>query len=312
MASKANPTDTRRENLRRRTWGMRMALWTVLFAATGVFIVFVVLSGGNSDEDGVPESRFDPIHKFGTADYHSLAFNPTEENVVLFGHHGGVQMSQDAGENWETVIDEQGRDAMNLVYDPFSPETIFMAGHNVYYRSSDAGQSWQEVTTDLPGLDLHAFAASPAHEGRFYAFSAGYGLFQSDDAGSTWALAVPQAPQGTNSIVELPDGTLILGATDQGILRSDDGGATWTQSRNGIDVGAIYAVKGDPAGERLYAGTDYGVYVSTDGGSTWSKTSLDDTWVVAVGVAPNEPLSVLAINRNGQLYRSTDGGETWE
>lgn len=129
MASKANPTDTRRENLRRRTWGM--ALWAALFAVAAGFIVFVVLNGGGSDEGGVPESRFDAIHKFGTADYHSLAFSPTEENVVLFGHHGGVQMSHDAGENWEAVIDEQGRDAMNLVYDPFSPETIFMAGHNV-------------------------------------------------------------------------------------------------------------------------------------------------------------------------------------
>ena len=94
-------------------------------------------------------------------------------------------------------------------------------------------------------------------------------------------------------------------------MRSEDGGKTWTQSRTGIDVGAIFAVKGDPEGTRLFAGTDHGVYVSTDSGQTWSKTALDDTWVIAVGVDPSNPLTVLVVNRNGELYRSPDGGESW-
>jgi len=112
-------------------------------------------------------------------------------------------------------------------------------------------------------------------------------------------------------ILELPDGTLLLAATDQGILRSEDGGKTWAQSRTGIDIGAIFAVKGDPKGMQLYAGTDHGVYVSTDSGRTWRATALDDTWVIAVGVDPENPDTVLAVNRNGQLYRSRDGGQTW-
>ena len=100
--------------------------------------------------------------------------------------------------------------------------------------------------------------ASASDAGRLYAFAVGFGLHRSADGGSTWSLLTAGAPQGTNSIVEMPEGTIILGATDQGILRSEDGGKTWTQSRTGLDVGAIYAIKGNQEGARIYAGTDHG------------------------------------------------------
>lgn len=290
-----------------------MALWAVLLAGAVGVIAFVLLSGGGGGDEAVgPESRFQPIHKFDTADYHALAVDPAQPNVVLFGHHGGLQMSEDGGKSWKEVVDQQNWDAMNTVYDPFSPDTVYVAGHDVFFRSDDGGETWEAVQSNLPGLDLHAFGASASDEGRLYAFAVGFGLFRSDDGGLTWGAVAPDAPQGTNSILELPDGTLIIGATDQGILRSEDDGQTWAQSRAGIDVGAIYAIKGDPEGTRLYTGTDHGVYVSTDSGQTWSKTALDDTWVVSVGVDPVDPDRVLALNRGGELLRSTDGGNTWE
>lgn len=190
-------------------WGLRVALWLSLSVAAITIVAVVLLSGG--DDGGAPSSRFAAIHKFNTADYHSLAFDTSQAGAVLFGHHGGLQMSQDGGESWETVIAEDGRDAMNLVYDPFTPRTIYMAGHDVYYRSDDAGSTWERVESNLPGLDLHAFAASAAKEGRLYAYSVGNGLYSSEDGGALWKLVTPEAPQGTNSIVELPNGTALLG-----------------------------------------------------------------------------------------------------
>lgn len=200
---------------------------------------------------------------------------------------------------------------MNLVYDPFAPQSVYMAGHNVYYKSADSAMTWQQVDSNLPGLDLHAFGVSPANEGRAYAYAVGFGLFRTEDGGTTWTMLDPSAPQGTNSILELMDGTLIVGASDQGILRSTDGGKTWAQSRSGIDVGAIFAIKGDPEGVRLYAGTDSALYSSTDGGQTWTATAMDNTWVIAIGVNPMNPNEVLVIDRNGELFRSRDGGQTW-
>lgn len=291
----------------RRTWGLRMVLYSALFL-TGAGIIAFVLLASRGASDGRP-SRFEPIHRFDTADYHSLALDPTQPRLVLFGHHGGVQMSRDGGDSWETVIAEEGRDAMNLVYDPFSPATIYMAGHEVYYRSDNGGETWQPVESNLPGLDLHAFIASPTEEGRLYAFAVGYGLFRSDDGGESWELLSGDVQAA--SIVELPDETLLVAAGDAGILRSDDSGKTWASSGAGLEAGVAFTVRGDPDGRRLYAGTDRGLLVSTDGGRTWTPTSLDDTTALVVGVNPTDPIEVLVVNLDGQLYRSTDGGATW-
>ena len=310
MATRAKKAG-QRERLRRRTWGTRMALWGMLLAGAVAAIALVLINNGDRGPDRAPSSRFPSIHQFKTADYHSLALSPTEPVAVLFGHHNGVQRSDDGGDTWTTVIEESGRDAMNLVYDSVLPEVVYMAGHDVFALSNDGGRTWNDMASDLPGLDLHAFAASFAQENRLYAFAVGQGLYRSDNGGSEWTLVTSEAPQGTNSIVELPDGTLLLGATDRGILRSEDGGKTWSQSRTGIDVGVIFAIKGDPNGSWLYAGTDHGLYASADGGKTWTQTALDDTWIISIGADPSDPNTVLAIDRSGGLYRSTDAGATW-
>jgi photosystem II stability/assembly factor-like uncharacterized protein len=199
---------------------------------------------------------------------------------------------------------------MSLALDPFNPERIYLAGHNVYRVSEDSGSSWDEVQTDLPSLDLHAFAASPNRQGRVYAYAMGQGLYVSDDAGRTWTL-FSDVPMGTSAVIELPDNTLLLAATDQGILRSEDSGVAWDPSRTGIDIGAVFTIRADPAGGRIYAGTDHGVYVSTDGGETWTPTALNDIWGIGIGVDPTDPLRLYVINSNGLLYSSSDGGQTW-
>ena len=106
---------------------------TVRLAALSASMVVALAMACTGDKDGGSgdfSSRFPAIHTFGTDDYHSLAFSLGEDGVVLFGHHGGVQKSNDEGASWQIVIDEAGRDAMNLVYDPFSPDIIYMAGFN--------------------------------------------------------------------------------------------------------------------------------------------------------------------------------------
>lgn len=303
------PTEmTRTEGLRRRTWGLRMAVYVALFMVMIVGVIYVLTRSNNGGESGEP-SRFAAVHRFETADFHSLAVD--EEGTVLFGHHNGVQMSNDGGDTWSVLIDTPNWDAMSLAFDPFDPERVYLAGHNVYLISEDAGASWNEAGASLPGLDLHAFAVSPNDEGRLYAYSVGQGLYRSSDGGGSWDLVSSDVPLGTSALVELPDGTLLLAAADSGILRSADGGETWSASREGIDIGVIFTIKADPGGQRVYAGTDRGVFVSTDGGQSWTGTALDDIWATGIGVDPADPLQLYVINSIGYLYRSDDGGETW-
>ncbi len=293
----------------------RNKVWLGLLGAGLVAVVALFLSlrsgGGNGlDEASDDGSRFTSFYTFKTADPHALTFDPAQSGRMLFGHHGGVMASEDTGRSWTALVDRQNFDGMNLTFDPSEPRRLYLAGHNMFARSNDSGATWETVDHNLPGLDLHAFGASSREPGRLYAFALGRGIFVSAGGDANWQPLWTDAPQGTNSIVELNDGTLIVGATDRGILRSTDGGKTWGDSRAGIGTGAIFAVKGTPNGH-LYAGTSNGLFTSKDGGESWTATSLDDVQVVAIGVNPTNPDEVMAIDGGGQLYRSTDGGSSW-
>ncbi|MFQ5473970.1 MAG: WD40/YVTN/BNR-like repeat-containing protein, partial [Dehalococcoidia bacterium] len=226
-----------KESFGRRTWGVRGGIYAAILIALIAGTLYVVTrSGGGGDIGG--SSRFPAAHRFDTVDYHSLAVDPGGR--LFFGHHNGVQQSTDSGESWEALIERPDWDAMSLAFDPFNADRVYMAGHSVYRISEDGGTSWQQPQSSLPALDLHAFAASPNEEGRLYAYAVGFGLYVSDDAGQDWALVSDDVPFGTSAVVELPDGAMLLAATDKGILRSEDAGKSWTSSRSGIDIGAIF------------------------------------------------------------------------
>lgn len=291
----------------------RNKVWLGLLGVGLLAAIAVLASLRSSGDDASPAaaSRFPSLYTFQTADLHSLTYDPANDGRVLFGHHGGVMATDDDGGTWSKVVDRPNFDGMNLAFDPNKQGTLYLAGHNVISQSDDGGRTWTQFSHNLPGLDLHAFAASSVTQGRFYTFALGRGLYVSEGGPAYWAPLWRDAPQGTHSIVELKDGTLLVGATDQGILRSDDDGKTWVESRAGIDTGAIYSLDGDPASGRVYAGTSNGLYASSDGGRTWQGTSLDDAQIVVVGLNTVNPDEVMAIDGGGRLYRSSDGGNNW-
>jgi len=118
-----------------------------------------------------------------TLDYHALALSPTDANVVFFGHHNGIMRSDDGGRTWRPLVDRSGFDAMNLAVSRTNPKQVYLAGHEVFQMSMDAGATWRPLDSDLPGLDIHAFAMDPDDPNRLTAFVVGRGTFQSTDGG---------------------------------------------------------------------------------------------------------------------------------
>ncbi|MBI2853095.1 MAG: hypothetical protein HYX84_08400 [Chloroflexi bacterium] len=166
-----------------------------------------------------------PISVLSAGDYHSLAFNPTEADVVFFGHHDGVMLSEDGGVTWRNVVARRNFDAMAIAVDFKDSRLVYAAGHDVFPASRDGGTTWSPVPHNLPGSDIHGFAVSSRDPKRLFAFVVGYGLFVSDDGGSAWTRLSTQLPADVMALAasgSSPE-TLYAARMRAGVLKSTDG-----------------------------------------------------------------------------------------
>ena len=283
----------------RRPW-RALAVGGVAVAAVAVIALAAVLNSGGPPKVGGATAW----STLGTRDVHSLAFDPADPQHLFFGHHGGLLETRDGGRSWQgTAL--SGADAMNVA--PPAGGFFQIAGHNVYKETADGGQTWQDVPNDLPGLDLHAFVADPADPVRAWAFSVGFGLFETTDKGRKWELRQTGGWGALTSFVESGKAVLV-GVGSSGLGRSDDGGRTWAAL--GQPNGQLASIAASSDGAVMYAGTTEGVSRSIDGGRTWTLTALDAVGVT-VAVAPGDPNAVAVVDDKTRFFRSSDGGETW-
>jgi len=275
-----------------------------LIVIAGLWFVF---SNRQSDS---PQAQ--PISKLSTADFHSLSFSLTEPETVFFGHHHGLLVSHNGGKNWgPTTLNNA--DAMALALPSSDPQIMYAAGHNVFFKSIDGGKIWESVSTNLPGLDIHGFTVNPENANQVYAHVVGFGIFGSQDGGSTWTLLSANAPPSTfNLAVGENSETLYAAATQAGLWKSKDDGHTWTAVQSAPDSGAV-AMAYVPANGRFYVttlGDLAGLYVSDDNGKTWKSAGLNGTFM-AVAISPLDPDHIIVVNDQGEVFASRDGSVSW-
>lgn len=263
------------------------------------------------------ETTTQPISHLSTRDFHALAFSPSDPNTVFFGHHGGLLVSRDGGRTWAPTT-LQNADAMALALPLADAQVMYAAGHDVFFKSTDAGTTWQPVAANLPGTDIHGFAADPDDANSVYAYIVGYGIFGSRDGGSTWTLLSAGVPPSTFNLAVGPSAQSLFAAAGQsGLLRSLDGGTTWSPvaslpGAGAPAAGAIAVVYDRNSGKLVVStlGAGAGLYGSSDAGATWTSLGLNGTFL-AVAIDSRDPSHLITVDERGRVYTSRDGGETW-
>lgn len=256
-----------------------------------------------------------PVSTLSTRDFHVLLFSPVDADVVFFGHHDGLLVSDDLGATWRPT-NLQGADAMSLAAVATRSGRIYAAGHGVLYRSDDAGTTWAPVPGALAGADIHAFAVSADDDKRVYAFVAGQGFSTSEDEGTSWT-PLPSPP--SDEIIALaaaPGETLFTADAAGNVYQSDDGGV-WRS----INIGGgmqVTSLAFDPRSGALYAtavmaGMNMGmVHRLTPDATSWETISYPGSGTpIAIAVSPHDGQTLLVVNERGLVYRSRDGGKSW-
>jgi photosystem II stability/assembly factor-like uncharacterized protein len=158
-------------------------------------------SGGPLTKDNTGIETYDTIF--------SVNESPVRKGLIWTGTDDGlVQLSRDAGGNWENVtpkgMPEWGTVDMVEPH-PAKPGTAYIAvdSHRLddltphAFRTDDYGKSWTSITDGLPAdAYVHVVRADPARDGLLYAGTEN-GVFVSFDDGARWKplqLNLPRTP----------------------------------------------------------------------------------------------------------------------
>lgn len=294
----------------------------------------------------------------GADSYHSVELrrqgvnfsrSPANPNVVWAGLWGGLGLSADGGETWQTLFEDiaqqvgfNGIPIRSLVaIAPSNPNRIywFVAGYdfnNGYsqvglFRSDNGGQNWgtalgppsgqgYPLIAGTQGWSFLGMAVDPTNPDRVIA--GGLDTWRTDDAGLSWTqISQWNSPERTPNFCHADVDVIAFEpglpnfwmGTDGGLFRSTNGGRSFIWKNDGIVARMFSSLAQHPTDPyRLYAGTqDNGTMrLSGDSTAAWKKIFYGDGYDCAVNY--QNPNIVYATNYNGFTSRADDGGESIE
>ncbi len=260
------------------------------------------------------EMRWRNIGPYRAGRTRALAGVPSQPNVFYIGGvDSGVWKSDDYGETWEPIFDDQPTGSIGAI-------AVADSDPNIIYVGCGEG---------LPRPDL----------------AIGDGMYKSTDAGKTWKhLGLRDAQQIPAVAIDPKDPNKVFVAVlghpygangERGIYRSTDGGATFTKVLGRDDDTGGNDVEIDPTNSNIVFaslwstrqgpwedGNTYnkvgGLYKSTDGGTTWNPVTKglpEDVGQVDVTISASNPkrmyASVASLRGGVAIMRSDDGGDSW-
>lgn len=237
------------------------------------------------------------------------------------GAVAAARAAADSGADWQ-LSGPFGGTATSVAIDPQHPD-ILLAGamSSLLFKTEDAGAHWTLLNFPKRTLSqVTALLIDPSDPNHYLAgmmATEGAGLFESNDAGNTWAPVKDITDFGVRALAYAPGKpTRFVAGTMRGVMLSDDCGKTWkriSDPQNG-EMQGITSVAIDTADPNvIYAGTAHLPWKTTDGGKTWESIHegmIDDSDVFSIYVDHTAPANILASACSG-IYSSDNRGELW-
>jgi hypothetical protein len=224
--------------------------------------------------------------------------------------------TSDGGATWTPLHDGmiEDSDVFTLTLDRRDPQRVFATACTGIYRSGDGAEHWARVR-GIPASSrrTRAFAQDQQKPETFFAGTT-EGLWLSDDDTLSWRVVTPRNLV-VNTIVPLPDGTLLVGSEGAGVLRSRDRGKSWTSSNNGFSERFVSRIVFDTPRQRVLVGVwgdrqHGGVLAAPTARGPWTRlgVGLEGREVVSLASTESTVLAgtdqgLFALDKNGVWRR---------
>ncbi len=277
----------------------------------------------------------------------ALCFDPRNPDVIYYAtgeqhqsgdsfYGDGLFKSTDAGASWAKIStrEQVGSYVARIMTHPQNPDTLYVASSRGFARSLDGGANWTVTQSDEWAFDIEQHSTNP---NLMYTTIAGFGIYRSTNAGSSWTqlagglpvsgfdrIEIALAPTNPNIIYAgfaTPGGALL------GMYVTTNGGNAWalrasTPNYLGGQGWYDHAIIADPTNANVcYAGGVFpyqegyaGVIRTGDTGNNWTDITFDND---GNSVHPDQhaltfgPDGTLWLGNDGGVWKTTNGGGDW-
>ena len=169
------------------------------------------------------------------------------------------------------------------------------------YRSQDQCASWWKALDGLPSF-AQTFLADPRSTEKLVAATRGYGIYRSDNGGTTWqesntGLSSPARANTLALSASDPDVILASGAWPRpAVYRSTDGGLSWSTQVRDEEAISLLIDPADP--EKAWMATYDGIFYSADG-ETWNQNFKGPQYILDLALSAADPDHPYAAGADG-------------
>lgn len=266
-----------------------------------------------------------PITKDNTSvEYYCTIFTATEsgleKDLLWTGSDDGlIQVSKDAGKNWENVTPKDAPKWMMwncIETDPFKKGTAYFVGTRYksddfapyIYKTEDYGKTWKLIVNGIHKMHFtRTLRADSKRPGLLYAGTE-YGMYISYDDGASWKSFQLNLPEVPITDLTIKDNDLIVATQGRSFYVLDDLSVIQQMNKNITDKN-LHVFTVNPAWRMVGGGGFRGAAAPTNAGANPPNGAVINYY--AKNVNDTTKASVTILDKNKKIVRtySTDAKE---